>query len=195
MESNALALESNALEIFKLMQQSKHTPIHFFYDNTSYFITAAIYNKRPLLADEQIKVELLRLIQKSFLEKGWKLEHWVILNNHYHLLAHSNKGEDLTKIIKTIHAQSGFFISKKTNCEKPVWWNYWDYCPRDEKEYLIRLNYLLNNPIKHDYVTNLNDYPFSSFQSYLNQIGRTNLVKQFYENTEHNKLEIEEDDF
>ncbi len=71
----------------------------------------------------------------------------------------------------------------------------WDYCPRDEKEYLIRLNYLLNNPIKHNYVTNLNDYPFSSFQSYLNQIGRTNLVKQFCENTEHNKLEIEEDDF
>ncbi len=81
MESNAsaLAMESNALDIFKLIQQSKYTPIHFFYDNTSYFITAAIYNKRPLLADERIKTKLLRLIQKSFLEKDWKLEHWVII--------------------------------------------------------------------------------------------------------------------
>jgi len=179
------------------MKYKRHpnTPIHFFCDNSPYFITGAIYEKRPLLADEQVKAKLLRLIETLFQEKGWLIEHWVILDNHYHLLVNSHKGEDLPKIIQAIHAQSGFLISKLTHCEKPVWWNYWDYCPRDETDYLIRLNYLLNNPIKHGYVTKLNDYPFSSFQSYLEKFGRTHLVKQFHENPEYNDLEIEDDDF
>jgi len=69
------------------------------------------------------------------------------------------------------------------------------YCPRDEKDYLIRLNYLFNNPIKHGYVTNLNDYPFSSFQSYFEKIGRTNLVQQFNDYCEYKSLKIEEDNF
>jgi putative transposase len=177
------------------MKYKRHTPIHLFSDNAPYFITAAIYNKRPLLSDEQIKAKLLDLIKTCFQEKKWLLEHWVILDNHYHLLVHSDKGEHLPKIIQNIHAQSGFLISKRTNCEKPIWWNYWDYCPRDATDYLIRLNYLINNPIKHGYVTNLNDYPFSSFKSYLEKIGRTNLIKQFQENPEYKTIEIEEDTF
>ena len=177
------------------MKYNLHNPVHFFCDDSSYFITAAIYNKRPLLADKQIKTTLLELIQTLFQEKGWTVEHWVILDNHYHLLGNSRKGKDLSKIIQGIHGQSGFLISQITNCEKPIWWNYWDYCPRDEKEYLIRLNYLLNNPIKHNYVTDLNHYQFSSFQSYLGKIGRADLIKQFRENPEYQELKLETDNF
>jgi len=176
-------------------KQHPNTPIHFFCDDTPYFITAAIYEKRSLLADEHIKTKLLELMQKCFQEKGWTLDHWVILDNHYHLLANSREGKYLSKIIQAIHKKSGFLIAKMTNCEKPVWWNYWDDCPRNEKEYLVRLNYLLNNPIKHGYVTNLNDYPFSSFESYLGKVKRAELVKQFCDNPEYKELEIDEDDF
>jgi len=176
-------------------QQHSNTPIHFFCDDSSYFMTAAIYRKRPLLADEHVKSRLLELIQKLFQEKGWTLDHWVILDNHYHLLGNSRKGKDLPKIIQGIHGQSGFLISQTTNCEKPIWWNYWDYCPRNENEYLVRLNYLLNNPIKHDYVTSLHDYPFSSFHEYFGKIGRSDLVKQFHDHSEYQQLKTEADDF
>ncbi len=115
------------------MNKHLHTPIHFFCDNSPYFITAAIYEKRLLLANEDIKAELLRLIHKVFQEKDWILDHWVILDNHYHLLGSSRKGEDLPKIMQSIHSQSCFLISQTTNCKKQVWWNYWDYCPRNEK--------------------------------------------------------------
>ncbi len=179
------------------MSYKRHpnTPIHFFCDDSPYFITSAIYEKRPLLADEYIKTELLRTIQQVFNDKGWRLNDWVILNNHYHLLGYSRKGENLSKIMQNIHRQSGFLISQRTHCEKPVWWNYWDYCPRDEKQYLVRQNYLFNNPIKHGYVTNLMDYPFSSFLGYFENLGREYLVKQFRENPGYKDLKIEEDDF
>ncbi|MCK5878080.1 MAG: transposase [Candidatus Marithrix sp.] len=179
------------------MKYKRHlnTPIHFFCDDTPYFITAAIYEKRLLLADDSIKTKLLEIIQNCFQEKGWMLDHWVILDNHYHVLVNSRKGEDLSKIIRAIHKQSGFLISKMTNCKKPVWWNYWDYCPRDEKDYLIRLNYLLNNPIKHGYVNNLHNYPYSSFHNLLDKKGRDVLIRQFKEHPEYKDLKMEKDDF
>ncbi|MCX7066088.1 MAG: hypothetical protein NTW85_00065 [Methylococcales bacterium] len=70
-----------------------------------------------------------------------------------------------------------------------------DYCPRDEQDYLIRLNYLFNNPIKHGYVNNLCDYPFSSFHSYIEKQGRDFLVKQFKETVDYKILNLSEDDF
>ena len=75
--------------------------------------------------------------------------------------------------------KSGQLIRKTQANYKHIWWNYWDYCPRDENDYLVHLNYLLLNPIKHGYTDNLNDYPFSSFHQLLAETGREALTKQF----------------
>jgi putative transposase len=170
-------------------------PAHLFVDNSAYFITAAIYQKRKLLCSSEIKNYLLTTIQQCFDEKGWVLNDWVILDNHYHLLGMSKNGADLSNIMGKIHMLSAKFIYSQLNAEKPIWWNYWDYCPRDEKAYLIRLNYLFNNPIKHGYVNNLHDYPFSSFHSYMEKQGRELLVKQFKEYADYKNLMLGEDDF
>ena len=135
----------------KRIKNNLHTPAHLFIDNTLYFITSSVYGKRNLLADSELKTQLLETVKENFLFFNWKLDHWVILDNHYH---------------------SAKLIRSKTNCETPIWWNYWDYCPRNEREYFIRLNYLLMNPIKHGYVQNLNDYKFSSFHTLIGKIGR-----------------------
>ena len=176
----------------------KHTPPHLFLDNTPYFITAAIYKKRPLLKDPATKNQLLDLIQTTLQTYQWTLDHWVILDNHYHWLGLSHQGRDLSKIIHTIHTQSGYYIRQKTNCAKPVWWNYWDYCPRHDKDYQIRLNYLLNNPVKHGYVDNLHDYPFSSFHTIFAKSGQKALAWQFRQYPEYKTLVLREaydDDF
>jgi len=179
------------------MNYKKHInrPIHYYIDDSFYFITGSIYEGRKLLKCDDIKSKLLDYIQQCLVKFNWKLDNWVILDNHYHLLCKSHKGKDLSKIIQNIHSRSGFLIHQRTQCEKPVWYNYWDYCPRNEKEYLIRLNYLLTNPVKHGYVTDLKDYTFSSFQTYLKRIGREALVKQFVEYPEYNQLQVDEDNY
>jgi len=164
-------------------------------DDTPYFITAAIYQKRHLLQNPQLKELLLSHIKLCFNEYKWELHHWVILDNHYHLLVKSREGKDLSKIMRQIHSFSGYHIKQVTHTEQRIWWNYWDYCPRDEKDYLIRLNYLLINPVKHGYSTNLYDYPFSSFHQHIGQIGRETLVKQFKNYNDYKNLNLEEDDF
>ena len=181
-----------------MLKRHPHTPAHLFLDDTLYFVTGGIYQKRSLLAKAAIKNRLLELIQKYFEKYGWELHHWVVLDNHYHVLGKSQEGKHLTNIFQVVHSQSAISIRRITDCEKPVWWNYWDYCPRNEKEYWIRCNYLLNNPIKHGYVTNLQDYPFSSFHNLFGDKGRESLVKQFQDYPEYKTLilhEAQKDDF
>lgn len=172
-----------------------HHPPHIFHDETVYFLTAAIYKKRPLLQSVELKWQLLGVIENTLNQFAWEFLHWVILDNHYHLLAKSANGNDFPDIMRKIHSVSGFYIKQATQAERPVWWNYWDYCPRDEVDYFKRLNYLFNNPIKHGYVTGLNDYPFSSFHRYLAEQGRERLVRQFKKYGGYQELDFVEDDF
>jgi len=67
--------------------------------------------------------------------------------------------------------------------------------PVMKKDYFTRLNYLLMNPIKHEYVDNLNDYSFSSFHQILNGVGKETCMKQFRTYPDYKQLVIEEDDF
>ncbi|MCK9620076.1 MAG: transposase [Methylobacter sp.] len=178
-----------------MLKKSLHTPAHLFLDNTPYFVTSAIYQKRPLLAADTVKQHLLETIKACFREKNWTLNDWVILDNHYHLLGVSDKGDDLSKIFRKIHGITSHVIQAHCLCELPVWWNFWDYCPRDEKDYLVRLNYLLINPVKHGYCEDLHAYPFSSFHQRLAQSGREDLAKQFKDNDGYQKMVLQEDDF
>ncbi len=97
--------------------------------------------------------------------------------------------------MREIHRTSATLIHAATRCSLPVWWNYWDYCPHNEKQYLIRQNYLLYNPVKHGYVKNLNEYRFSSFPRFFEVTGREELVKQFQSHPEYKTLKLDEDDF
>ncbi|MCP4700862.1 MAG: hypothetical protein GY862_29010 [Gammaproteobacteria bacterium] len=178
-----------------MLKHRDNTPPHLLLDDTPYFITGAIYDKRRLL-DEKLKWCLAAIMQKVFDKFGWELHHWVVLdNNHYHLLGMSRKGEDLPKIIRQLHAGSAGEIHQATDCSLPVWWNYWDYCPRNERDYMVRLNYLLNNPVKHGYVDDLRDYPFSTFAELYEEKGRDGLVEQFKSFPNYKTLKIEADDF
>jgi putative transposase len=176
------------------MKISKNStrPAHIYLDGTSYFITASIWQQRKLL-DDSSKTKLSELIQIVFIEYGWKLEAWVILDNHYHLLCHSKKGKDLSKIINKIHSLSSKFIKLSQNIEGKTWSNYWDYCPRDEDDYNIRLCYLLNNPVKHGYVNDLHDWQWSSFHELLKEKGRDELLEKFSEYSDYQTLELFED--
>jgi putative transposase len=72
-----------------MLKKYGHNPTHLFLDDTRYFITAAIWKKRPLLKNHELKVMLSETFKGVFQRDHWQLHHWVILDNHYHLLGQS----------------------------------------------------------------------------------------------------------
>ena len=163
-------------------------PAHLFYDDTAYFITASTWNHQKLLSDAG-KSYLVDLMHDTYLQFGWRLDEWVVLDNHYHLLCHSQHGKDLPKIIAKIHSLSARMVKDEhPELEDRVWYNYWDYCPRDDKEYNTRLCYLLDNPRKHGYVKKLSDWSWSSFYKYVDDLDK--MRDKFREYADYRELEL-----
>jgi putative transposase len=152
------------MEIYKTY---KHNPPHLFRSNFKYFITGAIYQKRLLLKSDEAKKRLIHSLERGLNSKGWKLEEWVVLHNHYHAMAHSPaNASSLSGIMRDIHKFTAMWIRKNIQdadgLEK-IWWNYWDTCITYERSYYPRLNYLWYNPQKHGVIDRAEEWAFGSF--------------------------------
>jgi putative transposase len=176
------------MEIYKTY---KHNPPHLFRSNAKYFITGAIYEKKYFLTEESAKLRMIESINKGFSDNNWKLEDWVILHNHYHLIVEApDRAETLSGIMQNIHKFTAMWIKKNiasAKNEDKIWWNYWDTCLTYEKSYFARLNYLWNNPLKHCLVEDPKDWKFGSYfhrfknnPEYLNEMKHPfDMVKVF----------------
>ena len=143
----------------------KHHPPHLYLDDTVYFLTARVYGKQHILNTDTKKQLLLDIINKVFLKYQFKMYAWVILNNHYHIEFKTRLGSDLVKVMQFIHGRCSFKINNLENCRgRKIFQNYWDHGIRNEHDFYVHFNYIHNNPVKHGYVNEMGEYPFSSYQ-------------------------------
>lgn len=119
---------------------------------------------------------LLQTIKEVTKEFKFKLEAWVILDNHYHIILWINNSNMLPKFMQKVHGRSSRRLKKIYTMEDrlislsseslpscsgnnwKVWHNYWDRIIRDQVDMNILLKYILYNPVKHGYVDNPKDY-------------------------------------
>ena len=159
---------------------NRHTPPHLYIDDEYYMITGGIYQKRYYLAQDDVKEIFIRIIQEFIDKYAWILIDWVILNNHYHMFLKSRLGKDLSRIMGGIHRKSANLIKKQLRIKcRRFWWNYWDTCPKDERQLYNVKNYIYYNPVKHGLVENIGDYEWSSFAGNLEENGREEMERRF----------------
>ncbi len=98
---------------------------------------------------------------------GWDIIAWAVLDNHYHILVKhpGRQVANTSSYVSSFHK----FTARRWNDQdgtpgRRVWWNYWDRCVRNEKDLLVRLKYILWNPVKHGLVDAPEEYPFSSYE-------------------------------
>ncbi|NIA10010.1 MAG: hypothetical protein GWP10_09850 [Nitrospiraceae bacterium] len=146
----------------------QHRPPHYYFYNKIYFITARTIEKKKVFNTEEKK----NLLKKTIKEAGDKFKisfyAWIILDNHYHLLLNVSQGELLPAFMKVINGKSSFLLNKIDKTEKrKIWFNYWDKCVRNEKDFWVRFNYIHHNSIKHRYAKKMKDYQFSSYDNWI----------------------------
>lgn len=98
-----------------MLHRHPNTPAHLFIDDAPYFITGAIYQKRKLLRNAALKQGLLDKIRANTRHFGWTLEHWVILDNHYHLMLRSRRGDDLPELMQRVHGGTCTILPRPRN--------------------------------------------------------------------------------
>ncbi len=128
-------------------------------------VTAGIYQKAPLLHND----ERLEFFQNELFavcsEFDWKLEAWAILSNHYHFLAEApaEGSASLRELIRKLHSRSARLLNQSDQTPgRKVWHNYLESHVTTEKSHLARLHYIHANAVHHGLVRVAADYPWCS---------------------------------
>ena len=122
----------------------------------TFFITAITYNRRRLFQVEANAALLLGTLQHYRAEGLYKLHAFVVMPDHMHLLLTT---EDLTRAIQ--HIKGGF--SRRLSSKLPVWQRgFTDHLVENREQFLIRRDYIHQNPVRQRLVDHAHQYAHSS---------------------------------
>jgi len=149
-----------------------HQPPHPVRGQLYYLLTAACYEHKPHLNSPPRRDHLQTLLLQEFSIPGIEISAWVVLPNHYHILAKVETFDVLGIIFQKIHGCT----SREWNIEddtlgRKVWYRYSDRAIRSERHYNATLNYIHYNPVKHCGVSSPNEWKWSSLFWYYEDRG------------------------
>ena len=160
------------LEDRKRFGRPWHSPPHFEYEGTrTFLLTAACFEHNPIIGatPERMSKFSDQLIETIGMES---VQAWVVLPNHYHVLATTDDLKSLASCLGQFHGRT----SRMWNLEdkligRKVWHRLSDRRIRSERHLYATINYIHHNPVKHGYVEKWTDWPYSSAASYLESVG------------------------
>jgi putative transposase len=155
-----------------------HAPPHFPDGRVTYLLTAATFEHQPFINSSTRRADFTaKLIGLLASLPNTELHAWVVLPNHYHLLASLDLAA-YRKRVRSLH--SGIATQWNREDQTPgrqVWFRFSDRAIRGERHYYATLNYIHANPVKHRYVKRADDWLESSIHEHLRRWGRQYLVE------------------
>ncbi|WED43281.1 REP-associated tyrosine transposase [Legionella cardiaca] len=144
----------------------------------TYFFTLNLLNKESDLLIQQI--HFLKFAFKKVQQKHpFYIDAIVIMPNHWHMIMTlpENDGNYSMRLslIKSnfsrqIIANEYISLSRQKKRERGIWQRrYWEHLIRDTEDYEHHINYIHYNPVKHGYVNNPSDWPYSSIHRFIKQ--------------------------
>lgn len=145
-------------------------------DQEYFFLTARVYRGYLYFQSNKNKELLFNTIRQGCEKFDIRLLAWAIIDNHHHLLIRIQGKNSISGLIKFINGKSSYLLNKLENKKgRRVWYQYFDKIIDNKKDFYRRLNYIHQNPIKHNLVKNLKElekYQFCSYNNYLRQFGQ-----------------------
>jgi len=153
-----------------------HTPPHFDEGVNTYMLTAACFeHQRILSTDSRLNEFSEALVCGVEADIKGKLYAWVILRNHYHLLAELDLAIFRQWVGRLHNGKSTQWNREDGTPGRKVWYRFSDRRIRNYRHLYASLNYIHFNPVKHKYVYNAGDWPWSSIHEYLERLDVTSL--------------------
>jgi putative transposase len=155
-----------------------HSPPHPCQNAKYYLLTATCYEHHAHMKDAARRQQVLDLLFEHTILRGIELHAWVVLPNHYHLLAYVPDFDTLGEMFRRVHGPTARWWNQTDGTPgRKVWYRYADRAMRSRRHYNATLNYIHYNPVKHQYVTSPYDWEESSVAWYLEDRGRAWLRK------------------
>lgn len=147
----------------------------------TYFFTVLTYRRREILIEPESRVILREVINEIKLQYPFSIDAWVLLPNHIHSIWTLPPGDSnypkrwgmikagFSKQAKSIFHREGWMNATKTQRRESTCWQrrYWEHQIRNEQDYRRHMDYLHYNPVKHQLVKHVKDWPYSTFHRYV----------------------------
>lgn len=164
-------------ELLHWRQQSRnpwHSPPHREGDSGRYLITAACFEHQPIIGLTAKRMAAFASALLTVFKAGRASVHaWVVLPNHYHVLADTEDILGLLKQIGLLHGRSSHEWNGEENLRRrQVSCKAAETSMKSERHFWAALNYVHHNPVRHGYARLWLDWPFSSAADYLEAVGR-----------------------
>jgi putative transposase len=159
-----------------------HSPAHIESEQTSYYmITAACFEHRAVIGHSlermsDFSCRLIEVLQESCAA----VFAWVVLPNHYHALVDAPHVKVVLRSLGQLHGRTSFqWNGEESERGRQVWCNAAETAMKSEGHYYASLNYVLNNPVHHNYCAKWTDWLFSSADEYLKAVGREKAIRNW----------------
>jgi putative transposase len=163
----------DALKSRRASRNPHHAPPRFGTAPGCYLATAACFEHRPhiVFSDERME-NFSRSLLQTAREAGMEIHAWVVLPNHYHLLAGCSDPLQIRRVLGRLHGRT----SRAWNLEegstgRQVWRQSMERPLQSDAHFFATLNYIHHNPVKHGLCRRWLDWKWSSAAEYLGSIG------------------------
>jgi putative transposase len=147
----------------------------------TYFFTVVTYRRRAILCDEPVRAALRKAVKTVQSRHPFAIDAWVLLPDHLHTIWTLPPGDanfsmrwGLIKRLVTMacaddYHQPDWMTASKTKHRESTFWQrrYWEHLIRDEADFQHHVDYVHVNPLKHGYVKQVADWPFSTFHRFV----------------------------
>ena len=150
-----------------------HAPPHVSVGERWYMITAANFEHRRIMHTEERRADYQRRLLEGVEEINGEATAWVILPNHYHLLAKVPEIKVYRRMDGDLHRGTATEWNREDRTPgRQVWYRFSDREVRSESAYYAYFNYIHGNPVKHGYVQQADEWGCTSLHIHLEELGR-----------------------
>ena len=148
-----------------------HAPPHFVDGQHVYLLTAACFEHRQLLSSESRRDEWSEALHSCVAACGGDLRGWVVLPNHYHLVARVDLSAFAARIARLHNGKATQWNREDQTPGRKVWHRFADRRIRSDRPYFASLNYGHANPVHHGWTERADAWRWSSLAHYKQEVG------------------------
>ena len=153
----------------------------YYTDGAMVFFTVVAHERRKLFEEELARKCLREALAKIQAKRPFTIDAVVLLPDHLHMIWtlpkedgdfslrwRRIKAEFTDRYLEAGGVEGERSVSRCKRKERGIWQRrFWDHVIRDELDFERHLDYIHYNPVKHGYVKCPRDWPYSSFQRWV----------------------------
>ncbi len=137
------------------------------FSSMPYHIISRGNNRERVFQQEEDFEKYLEICRRYKDQYDFRLYHWVLMNNHTHLLIETKEDSSLSKIMQGVNLAYTIWFNRKNGKVGHLWQDRYKSAVVERDSYLLECGrYIERNPLRAGIVKDPREYPWSSYRVY-----------------------------